>query len=106
MKPNNMQNMMKQAQKMQADLARVQEELKDEHVEASVGGGAVKVRITGELAVENVVIDPAVLDPNDVSMLEDMVAAAVNEAIRQAQDLAGRKMAAVTGGLGLPGGLF
>jgi hypothetical protein len=106
MKPGSMQNMLKQAQKMQAEMARVQEELKDERVEASVGGGAVKVTMTGELAVESVIIDPAAVDPDDIAMLEDMIGAAVNEAIRQAQDLASRKMGAVTGGLGLPGGLF
>ncbi len=102
----NMQAMMKQAQKMQADMLRAQEELKDERVEASVGGGAVKVVMTGELQIESVAIDPAAVDAEDIGMLEDMVAAAVNEAVRQAQDLAARKMQAVTGGLGLPGGLF
>jgi len=105
MKPN-MQNMMKQAQRMQAEMARVQDELKDERVEASVGGGAVKVVMTGELLVDSVTIDASAVDPDDIAMLEDMVAAAVNEAVRQAQDLAARKMSAVTGGLGLPGGLF
>ncbi len=102
MKPN-MANLMKQAQKMQADMARVQEELKDERVEVSVGGGVVKVAMTGELALESVSFDPAAVDPDDVEMLQDLVIAAVNEAIRQAQDVASRKMAAVTGGLGLPG---
>lgn len=102
MKPN-MANMLKQAQKMQADMARAQDELKDEHVEASAGGGAVKVRMNGALVVEQVAIDPAAVDPADVSMLEDLVAAAVNEALRQAQDLASSKMAAVTGGFSLPG---
>ena len=102
----NMQAMMKQAQRMQAEMARVTEELKDERVEASVGGGAVKVVMTGELVVESVAIDPSALDPDESAILEDMIAAAVNEAVRQAQDLASRKMQAVTGGLGLPGGLF
>jgi hypothetical protein len=102
MKPN-MANIMKQAQKMQADMARVQDELKGERVEVSVGGGAVKVVMTGELALESVSIDPAAVDPDDVGMLQDLVTAAVNEAIRQAQDVASHKMAAVTGGLGLPG---
>ena len=105
MKPN-MQDMMKQAQRMQAEIARVTEELKDERVEASVGGGAVKVVMTGELTVDSVSIDPAAVDLDDLAMLEDMVAAAVNEAVRQAHDLANRKMSAVTGGLGLPGGMF
>lgn len=102
----NMQSMMKQAQRMQAEMARAQEELKNERVEASVGGGAVKVVMTGEMTVESVSIDPSAVDSDDIAMLEDMVAAAVNEAVRQAQDLAARKMQAVTGGLGLPGGMF
>lgn len=106
MKQPNMQNMMKQAQRMQAEMARVQEELKDERVEASVGGGAVKVTMTGDMQVESVSIDASAVDTDDISMLEDMVAAAVNEAMRQAQELASRKMQAVTGGLGIPGGLF
>ncbi len=101
-----MQSVMKQAQKMQADMARIQEELKNERVEASVGGGAVKVVMTGDLVVESVSIDPSAVDPDDIPMLEDMVTAALNEAMRQAQDLSARKMSAVTGGLGLPGGLF
>ncbi|PKQ19203.1 MAG: YbaB/EbfC family nucleoid-associated protein [Actinobacteria bacterium HGW-Actinobacteria-6] len=103
MKPGNMQNIMKQAQRMQADMARVQEELKDEHVEVSVGGGVVKVVMSGELVLESVVIDPAAVDPDDVVMLQDLITAAVNEAVRQAQDVASTKMSAVTGGLGIPG---
>lgn len=103
MKPGNMQNIMKQAQKMQAEMARVQEELKDERVEVSVGGGAVRVVMTGELVLESISIDPAAVDPDDVVMLQDLVTAAVNEAVRQAQDVAGRKMSAVTGGMGIPG---
>lgn len=102
----NMQSMLKQAQKMQAEMARVQEELKDMAVESSVGGGTVKVEMTGDLQVRSVTIDPDAVDTEDITMLEDLVAAAVNEALRQAQELAGRKMQAVTGGLGLPGGLF
>lgn len=106
MKQPNMQQMMKQAQRMQAEMTRAQEELKDECVEASVGGGAVKVTMTGEMQVESVKIDPSAVDMDDLAMLEDMIGAAVNEAVRQAQDVAARKMQAVTGGLGLPGGLF
>jgi len=102
----NMQNMLKQAQRMQAEMARVQEELKDERVEASVGGGAVRVVMTGDMQVDAVSIDPSAVDPDDVVMLQDLVVAAVNEAIRQAQEVASRKMGAVTGGMGLPGGLF
>lgn len=102
MKPN-MGNLMKQAQRMQAEMARVQEELKNEKVEASAGGGMVKVTISGDLQVLSVCIDPAAVDPDDVAMLEDIIAAATNEAIRQAQELAGTKMAAVTGGMNIPG---
>jgi nucleoid-associated protein EbfC len=109
MKPN-MANAMRQVQKMQADMARVQDELKEERVEASVGGGAVKVVMTGELQVESVTIDPGAIDPAEADMLQDMIAAAVNEALRQAQDLVNKRMAAVTGplagGLGLPPGMF
>jgi len=99
----NMAGMLKQAQKMQADMARIQQELKDERVEVSVGGGSVRIVMTGDLQVVAVTIDPAALDPDDVALLEDLVTAAVNEAVRQAQDLATRRMAAVTGGLGIPG---
>jgi hypothetical protein len=98
-----MNNMLKQAQKMQADMTRVQEELKGETVEISVGGGMVKVVMTGDLSLQSVTIDPDAVDPEDVGMLEDMVAAAVNEGLRQAQELANNKMAAVTGGMNIPG---
>ena len=104
MKPN-MNNAMKQVQKAQAEMARVQEELKSDMVTASAGWGAVKVSITGDLTVANVVIDPRAVDPDDVDMLQDMVLAAVNEALREAQDLANQKMSRVMGGLGLPGGM-
>lgn len=96
---------MKQLQRAQAEMARVQDELKNDLVTASAGGGAVKVSITGDLTVTDVVIDPRAVDPEDVAMLQDMVVAAVNEAIRQSQDLANQKMGRVMGGLGLPGGL-
>jgi len=101
----NMNNAMKQVQKAQAEMARVQEELKSDLVTASAGGGAVKVSITGDLTVTNVVIDPRAVDPDDVEMLQDMVLAAVNEALREAQDLASQKMSRIMGGLSLPGGM-
>ena len=100
----NMQQMLKQVQKMQAEMMAAQESLKDERVEASAGGGMVKVVATGELAIESITIDPAAVDPEDVDMLQDTVLAAVNEAIRSAQELAASKMGGVTGGLGGPGG--
>lgn len=99
----NIQKMMKQAQQMQAQMAKVQEELADETVEASAGGGTVKVVMTGDLQLRSIQIDPAAVDPDDVELLQDMVTAAVNEAMRAAQELASRKMQAVTGGLSIPG---
>lgn len=104
MKPN-MNSAMKQVQKAQAEMARVQEELKSDLVTASAGGGAVKVSITGDLTVTAVTIDPRAVDPDDVEMLQDMVLAAVNEAMREAQALANTKMSRIMGGLNLPGGL-
>jgi nucleoid-associated protein EbfC len=101
----NQAQAMKQLQRAQAEMARIQEELKTDLVTASAGGGAVKVSVTGDLTVTDVVIDPRAVDPEDVAMLQDMVMAAVNEAMRQAQDLSAAKMQRVMGGMGLPGGL-
>ncbi len=105
-KQPNMNQMMKQVQQMQAEMAKVQESLKEEIVEASAGGGMVTVKMTGDLALKDIVIDPGAVDPEDVELLQDMVQAAVNEAIRSAQELAASKMGQATGGLGglgLPG---
>lgn len=99
----NFGNMMKQVQKAQAKMAQVQEELKGETVEASAGGGTVKVVMTGDLQMRSIDIDPSAVDPDDIELLEDMVTAAVNEGIRAAQELASQKMQAVTGGLNIPG---
>jgi nucleoid-associated protein EbfC len=101
----NMQQMLKQVQKMQADMAAAQESLKSEVVEASAGGGMVKVQVTGDQVVKSIEIDPRAVDPDDVEMLADMVLAAVNEGLRAAQDLAAAKMNTATGGLAGPGGL-
>jgi len=103
--PPNFNKMLKQVQQMQADMAKAQEQLSHEVVEASAGGGMVTVKVTGDLDVKEIVIDPASigdgeLAPEDVEMLQDMVLAAVNEALRSAQDLAGKKMGGLTGGLG------
>ena len=97
----NMQQMLKQVQKMQADMARAQEELAAAEVEASAGGGMVTVKATGALVVTEIRIDAAAIDPDDPEMLSDMVLAAVNEALRAAQDLAAQKMGGATGGLDL-----
>jgi DNA-binding YbaB/EbfC family protein len=101
-----MQQLLKQAQKMQQEMLAAQEALKDEVVEASAGGGMVTVRVSGDLNVRSVTIDPQAVDPEDVELLQDMVLAATNEALRSAQELASSKLGAVTGGLGnlgLPG---
>jgi nucleoid-associated protein EbfC len=101
----NMQKMLKQVQKMQADMEAAQEQLKDEVVEASAGGGMVTVKVSGDLEVKGVTIDPEAVDPDDVELLQDMVLAATNEALRSAQALASEKLGGIAGGLGGPGGL-
>jgi hypothetical protein len=102
--PPNMQALLKQAQKMQQDMMAAQEQLKDESVEASAGGGMVTVVVTGDLVVKSISIDPDAVDPEDVEMLSDLVLAAVNEGLRAAQEMAAAKLGGVTGGLGGPGG--
>ena len=96
--------MMEQVQQLQAQMAQAQEELKNEIVEASAGGGVVTVKATGDLQITEIKIAPEAIDPDDPEMLSDMVLAAVNEALRSAQELAADKMGAATGGLGGPGG--
>ncbi|MCL6093322.1 MAG: YbaB/EbfC family nucleoid-associated protein [Thermoleophilia bacterium] len=99
----NMGKMMKQVQEMQKQMARAQEELAHEEVEASAGGGMVSVRVTGDLQIVSIKIDPGAVDPDDVEMLEDMVLAATNEALRSAQEMASKKLGGLTGGLNIPG---
>src|SRR6516225_7928281 len=99
----NMQQMLQQVQKMQQEMMAAQEALKDEVIEASAGGGMVTVKITGDLNFKSITIDPEAVDPDDVELLQDMVLAAVNEALRSAQELASTKLGGITGGLG--GGL-
>src|SRR5215208_8060682 len=96
----NMNQMMKQVQQMQAQMLKAQEGLKDEVVEASAGGGMVTVKVSGALELKELRIDPEAVDPEDVELLQDMVLAAVNEALRSAQELAASKMGAATGGMG------
>jgi len=96
----NPQKMMRQMQKMQEDMQRVQAELAQESVTASAGGGAVTARVSGALELLEVVIDPKVVDPEDVELLQDTVVAAVNEAMRSAQQLANQRLGAIAGGLG------
>lgn len=97
------QNILRQAQQLQAKMAKIQEELGNETVEATAGGGAVKVVITGHLNIQSITISPEVVDPEDVEMLQDLVLTAVNEAVQKAQELAAKRMGAVTGGMKIPG---
>ncbi len=99
-KRRNVNKMMQQVQKMQQEMQRAQEELARETVTASAGGGAVKATMTGGLELVSIEIDPEVVDPEDVEMLEDMVTAVVNEALSSAQELASRRLGGITGGLG------
>jgi DNA-binding YbaB/EbfC family protein len=96
----NVNKMMQQVQKMQQEMQKVQEEISRETVTASAGGGAVKATMTGGLDLVSVEIDPGVVDPDDIEMLEDMILAAVNEALTSAQELASKRLGNVTGGLG------
>ena len=104
-KQPDMNAMLRQVQQMQAEMLKAQEQLKHETVEASAGGGMVTVKMTGELELQEIKIDPGAVDPEDVELLQDMVQAAVNEAVRSAQELAANKMNAAAGGLAGPGGL-
>jgi DNA-binding YbaB/EbfC family protein len=104
----DMNAMMKQVQQMQSEMMEAQEKLKDEVVEASAGGGMVKVKMSGDLRLLGITIDPEAIDPEDADLLQDMVLAAVNEGIRAAQELATSKLGGIAGGgglggLGLPG---
>jgi len=104
-KQPNLNQMMRQVQEMQAEMAKAQQELASEVVEASAGGGMVTVKVTGGLEIQEIRIDPEAIDPEDPDMLQDMVLAAVNEALRSAQELAASRMGAAAGGLGGLGGL-
>ena len=113
--PQNLQKMLQQAQEMMAAQQEAQEALKDERVEASAGGGMVKVVATGDMRIESIHLEPDAVDPEDVEMLQDLVLAAINQALTQAEEVAARKMEGLGGGgfdpasalesLGLGGGL-
>ena len=102
-KGGSAKNLMRQAQGLQEQLAKAQEEIAKTTVEGSAGGGAVKVVATGGLTIQSVAIDPSAVDPEDVEMLQDLVLAASNEALAKAQALANQRLGALAGGLGLPG---
>ncbi len=98
-------NLMAQMQKMQEEMAVAQRELENETVTVTAGGGAISIVITGHQRVQSITLDPELLDPEDVEMLQDMLVAAVNSAIEQSQAMAAERMEGVTGGAGMGGGL-
>jgi len=102
----NLGNLMKQAQKMQQDMQKVQEELAEMTVEATAGGNAVKVVATGNKEIREIIIEKEVVDPDDVEMLQDLILAAVKEALRKADELSANEMGRITGGQGRMPGLF
>lgn len=102
----NMGNLMKQAQKMQKQMEEMQSELETKEFEITSGGGAVKITITGKKEIKNIKIDKDVVDPDDVEMLQDLIMTAMNEAIRQVEESVNGQMSKLTGGMGIPSGLF
>ncbi|MDE6182661.1 MAG: YbaB/EbfC family nucleoid-associated protein [Eubacteriales bacterium] len=102
----NMGNLMKQAQKMQKQMEEMQSELEAKEFEVTSGGGAVKIIITGKKEIKNIEIDKDVVDPDDIEMLQDLIMTAMNEAIRQVEESVNGQMSKLTGGMGIPGGLF
>ena len=101
--PGNMNNMIKQAQKMQEEMLKAQESLGEQVIEATVGGGAVSVKVNGKKELIELKISPDAVDPDDVEMLEDMVMSAVNEAMRKADEAAAGSLRSITGGMNIPG---
>jgi nucleoid-associated protein EbfC len=102
----NMQNMMKQMQKMQKKMAEAQEELGEKRIEGTAGGGMVSVIVSGHKEVLEVTIKPEVVDPDDIEMLQDLVLAATNDALKKAEELTNQTMGQFTKGMNLPGGMF
>lgn len=99
----NMNNMIKQAKKVQEQIVKMQEELKERELEASAGGGAVTVTVNGKQEIVAIKIKPEVVDPEDIEMLEDLIMAAVNEGVKQSQDMVSTEMSKITGGFNIPG---
>ncbi len=102
----NLNDLMKQAKKMQEQMLKMQQELEEKTVEATVGGGMVTVVANGKKELISIEIKPEAVDPDDVEMLQDLILAAVNEALRQADEMVQSEMAKITGGMGMPPGLF
>lgn len=103
MMPGNMNNLIKQAQKMQENMQKMQLELEAKEIEASVGGGAVTVKVNGKKEVLDITIKPEVVDPDDIEMLQDLVLSAINEALRSVDDMQAAQMSKATGGMNIPG---
>tara|TARA_Y100001933_G_scaffold223303_1_gene234791 strand:- start:1031 stop:1375 length:345 start_codon:yes stop_codon:yes gene_type:complete len=101
--PGNMGNMMKQVQKMQSQMQKTQEEIENKEFTASAGGGAITVKVNGKKEMLGIEIDEDVVDPDDVEMLQDLILAAVNEAMRTADDAMSKEMGKLTGGMNIPG---
>ena len=101
-----MQSMLKQAQKMQEDMAEKQAELEEREYDVAAGGGVVNVKINGKKEILSVKIDPEVVDPDDVETLEDLIVAAVNEGIKKVEAISAEEMQKITGGMNLPAGMF
>lgn len=99
----NMNKMMKEAKKVQAQIIKMQEELKERVLEVSSGGGAVIIKINGKQEIASLKISPEAVDPEDIEMLEDLIMAAVNQAVKESQDMVSAEMAKITGGLNIPG---
>ncbi len=104
--PGNMNNLMKQAQRMQKQMEETTKELEEKEVTAAAGGGAVEVTVTGKKEVKSVKLNPEVVDPDDIEMLEDLIVAATNEALRKMEEISQAEMSKITGGLGGLGGGF
>lgn len=102
----NMAGMMKKVQKLQQQMARMQDDLKQKTVEVSSGGGVIKVVMNGEKQVVSLTIDPSAVDPQDVEMLQDLISAAINESVKKVDDMMASEMGKLTGGLNLPPGMF
>ena len=102
----NMAGMMKKVQKMQADMEKMQEELKQRTLEVTAGGGAIKVVISGGKEIRSLKINPEAIDPDDIEMLEDMLIAVFNEAVKKVDEMTSSEMGKLTGGMNLPKGMF